>query len=276
MMNIGQYNKLVVDRKVDFGFYLIDEDKNAVLIPNKSLDGNKVEIGDSIEAFVYRDSSDRPVATLKKPLITVGEIAYLEVNGACSFGAFADMGLDRDILIPIKEQKFRLVKGNKYLVYAYVDKTGRLAATTYIDQFVPTGEGYNVGDELSVIAYGKGEGKTIRVAIDGKYQAIILGNEYYNEIYPGDELTVRVRRLYDNGVVGVATRQKRLDEREVLKEKILDFMKKNGGVMPFNDKSNPEDIKKNFNTSKNYFKMALGGLMKEGKVEQSPEGSKLK
>lgn len=276
MIHIGEYNKLIVDRKVDFGFYLIDEDKNAILLPNRSLDGNKIEIGDVIEAFVYRDSSDRPVATLKKPLIKAGEIAYLEINGACSFGAFADMGLERDILIPLKEQKFKPIKGKKYLLYAYVDKTGRLAATTYIDQYVPIGEGYAVGDEVNVIAYGRGEGKTIRVAIDGKYQGIILATEYFTEIFPGDELKVRVKRIYENGVIGVATRQKRLDEREIIKEKILDYMNKNGGCMSFNDKSNPEDIKKTFNTSKNYFKIALGGLMKEGKIEQNAEGTKLK
>lgn len=276
MINIGQYNKLKVDRKVDFGFYLIDEDKNAVLLPNKSIEGNEVEVGNEVEAFVYRDSDDRPVATMKKPLITIGKIACLEVNGACSFGAFADMGLERDILIPLKEQKYKLVTGKKYLLYAYVDKTGRLAATTYVDQYVAIGDGYNLDDEVEVIAYGKGEGKTIRVAIDGKYQAIILGNEYYTEIYPGDQFKVRVTKIYDNGVIGVATRQKRLDEREILREKILAYMEKNGGYMSLSDKSTPDDIKSTFNTSKNYFKMALGGLMKEGKIEQSIHGTKIK
>lgn len=276
MIHLGEYNNLKVDRETDFGFYLEDEDKNAVLLPKALLNGQTVEVGQKIEAFVYNDSKDRPVATLKKPLIEVGKIAYLKIVENSNFGAFADMGLERDILVPLKEQKFKLVTGKSYLLYAYVDKTGRLAATTYIDSYIEVGEGYTVDQEVEVITYGKGGDKTIRVAIDGKYQAIILGNEHYNDIYPGDKLTVRVKRIYDDGVVGVTPRKKRLDEREVLKEKIMDYLKQNGGCMPYNDKSSPEDIKELFNTSKNYFKIALGGLMKEGKIVQDQEGTRLK
>lgn len=276
MINIGQFNTLKVDREVEFGYYLMDNEKNSVLIPKKSLNGREIHENEEIEAFVYRDSKDRPIATLKTPLIQVGEIAYLEITSLCSFGAFADMGLERDILIPLKEQKFKLVKGKKYLVYAYVDKTGRLAATTYIDQYVPIGEGYAVGDEVKAIAYSKGEGKTIRVAINGKDQGIILANEHFNDIYPGDEITGRVKRIYEDGVVGITVRRKRLDERAILEEEILNYMIENGGFMPFNDKSTPEEIRETFKTSKNYFKMALGGLMKEGKIIQESKGCKLK
>lgn len=275
MIFIGEYNDLKVDRSVDFGFYLTDGDGNDVLLPNNSLEGRELEIGEEIEAFVYRDSKDRPIATLREPLIEVGKVAYLEVVGQSNFGAFANMGLDRDIFIPIKEQKFKLLQGKKYLLYAYVDKTGRIAATTYVDNYMEIGEGFNVGDEVEVITYGKGGEKTIRVAIDGKYQAIILGNEHFKDIYPGDKFTARVKRVYEDGVVGVTTRRKRLDERDVIKNEILEYLENNGGFMPFNDKSAPELIKEKFHTSKNYFKMALGGLMKEGKITQDSEGTRL-
>ncbi len=275
MIFIGEYNSLKVDREVDFGFYLVDEKGDDVLLPNALLEGNEVKVGDTVEVFVYRDSKDRPVATFKKPLITVGEVAYLEVVGQSSFGAFADMGLDRDIFIPLKEQKFKMLKGKKYLLYAYVDKTGRLAATTYVDHYIEIGEGYEVGQEVEAITYGKGGEKTIRVAIDGKYQAIILGNERAKDIYPGDKFTARIKRIYEDGVVGLTTRMKRLEARDVIREEILKYLESHDGFMPFNDKSASELIKETFGTSKNYFKMTLGGLMKEGKIRQDSEGTYL-
>jgi predicted RNA-binding protein (virulence factor B family) len=276
MIFIGEYNDLKVSRETDFGFYLEDNNKNSVLLPKTLLEGTEVKVDDKIEAFVYMDSKDRPIATLKKPLIQVGEIAYLKVVQSSTFGAFVDMGLDRDILVPIKEQKFKLVEGKSYLLYAYVDKTGRLAATTYIDNYIEIGEGYTVGQEVEAMTYGLGGEKTIRVAVDGKYQAIILGNEHFKNIYPGDKVSGRIKTIYPDGVIGITTRRKRLDERDVLRDEILKYLEENNGSMPFNDKTAPELIKEKFHTSKNYFKMALGGLMKEGKIEQTPEGTKLK
>ncbi|MBE6048560.1 MAG: S1 RNA-binding domain-containing protein [Clostridium sp.] len=275
MIFIGEYNTLKVDREVEFGFYLEDEKGNDVLLPKSLLEGHEVNEGDTVEVFVYKDSKNRPIATFKKPLITVGEVAYLEVVGQSSFGAFADIGLDRDIFIPLKEQKFKMLKGKKYLLYAYVDKTGRLAATTYVDHYIEIGEGFEVGQEVEAITYGKGGEKTIRVAIDGKYQAIILGNEHYNDIYPGDKFKGRVKRIYEDGVIGITTRMKRLEARDVIKEEILNYLESHDGFMPFNDKTASELIKETFGTSKNYFKMTLGGLMKEGRIRQDSEGTYL-
>lgn len=276
MLLIGEHNELVVDREVDFGFYLEDSEGNSVLLPKSSYNGNEINVNDRVNAFVYRDSEDRPVATLKEPLIEVNKVAYLKIVGQSKIGAFADMGLERDIFIPIKEQKFKLIVGKKYLLYAYLDKTNRLAATTFVDSYIGIGEGYKVDQDVNVIVYGKGGEKTIRVAIDGKYQAIVLGNEHYRDLFPGDQLDVRVRKIYEDGVVGVTARKKRLDARDILKEDILTYLEQNGGSMLYNDKSSPEDIKKVFKTSKNYFKMALGGLMKEGKITQDSEGTRLK
>lgn len=276
MILIGEYNNLTVDREVEFGFYLDDNSGDSVLLPKAGLAGREVKVKDEIRVFVYRDSKDRPVATLKEPLIEVHKLAYLEIVGQSDFGAFADMGLERDIFIPLKEQKFTLIVGKKYLLYAYLDKTDRMAATTFVDSYIEVGEGYKVSQEVNAITYGRGGEKTIRVAVDGKYQGIILGNEHFKDIFPGDEVKVTVKKIYDDGVIGLTTRGKRLDERDVLKQTILDYLENNGGSMPYNDKSSPEDIREKFKTSKNYFKMAIGGLMKEGKIEQNSEGTKLK
>lgn len=280
MINIGEYNLLEVKREKDFGYYLGDDGKIDVLLPKSGSEGKKINVGDKLEVFVYRDSKDRPIATFKKPLVTVGEVGYLKVVLQTDFGAFVDFGLDRDIFIPLKEQRYKLHKGSKYLFYIYLDKTGRLAATTDVENYilnaVEEGKEFKLGEEVIGQVYSKTEGGTVHIAIDSKYRGLILANEYYTEIYPGTEMKLRVRRIYEDGVIGLTPRKTRLNEREKIQEDILKYLKKNGGFMPFNDKSNPEDIKATFNTSKNYFKMALGGLMKDGKIVQEKEGTRLK
>lgn len=280
MINIGEYNLLEVKREKDFGYYLGDGGKIDVLLPKSKIEGKKINVGDKLEVFVYRDSKDRPIATFKKPLVTVGEVGYLTVVLQTDFGAFVDFGLDRDIFIPLKEQRYKLHKGSKYLFYIYLDKTGRLAATTDVESYilnaVEEGKEFKVGEEVIGQVYSKTEGNTVHIAIDSKYRGLILANEYYTEIYPGTEMKLRVKKIYEDGVIGLTPRKTRLNEREKIQEDILKYLNKNGGFMPFNDKSNPEDIKATFNTSKNYFKMALGGLMKDGKIVQEKEGTRLK
>lgn len=279
MINIGNYNILEVKREKDFGYYLSDGGKLDVLLPKSMTEGKNINVGDKLEVFVYRDSKDRPIATFKKPLVKVGEVGYLKVVFQTDFGAFVDFGLDRDIFVPIKEQRFKLHTGSKYLFYVYLDKTDRIAATTEVDDYIlnalEEGKEFKVGDEVVAQVYGRTEGGTVHVAIDGMYKGLILPNEYYMDIYPGTEMKLRVKRLYEDGIVGLTPRKTRLNEREKIQEDILKYLKKNGGFMHFNDKSKPEDIKATFNTSKNYFKMALGGLMKEGKIVQEKEGTRL-
>ena len=278
-MNIGKYNVLEVKREKDFGFYLSDNDNKEVLLPKSMTENMNVKIGDKLEVFVYRDSKDRPIATFKKPLVTVGDVGYLKVVFQTEFGAFVDFGLDRDIFVPLKEQRFKLHTGSKYLFYIYLDKTGRLAATTEVADYILNAmeeeKEFKVGDEVVAQVYSKSANGTVYVAVDSKYEGLILPNEYYTEVYPGTEMKLRVKRIYEDGVIGLTPRNTRLNERDKLKEDILKYLKKNGGFMPFNDKSNPEEIRKVFNTSKNYFKMALGGLMKDGKIVQESEGTKL-
>ncbi|MBE6071350.1 MAG: S1 RNA-binding domain-containing protein [Clostridium butyricum] len=277
MISIGYYNKLKVGKKVDFGYYLEDKFGDEVLLPNSNAKDHTVEVGEMIEVFVYRDSKDRLISTLKKPLITVGEIAYLEVVSQSSIGAFVNIGLERDLFIPLKEQSFKLKTGKKYLFYMYVDKTDRLAGTTKIHDYLDIAEEgkYKVNDEVKVIVYDTAENGTLKIAVDREYIGLILTNEHLEYIYPGEEITARIKRVYDDGILGITTRKKRLDARDELADRIINYLKENGGYMPYNDKSSPEEIKKEFNTSKNYFKMTLGGLMKKKLITQDKEGTRL-
>jgi uncharacterized protein len=279
MINMGEYNTLEVVRVSDFGCFLsakTGRTSDDILLPKSNTEGKDLNIGDEVEVFVYRDSKDRPVATMKRPMATVGQLAYLAVRSVTKIGVFLDFGLERDILVPFKEQKYYMRSGSKYLVYIYLDKSGRIAATTDVDRFLDITEEYKSGDDVKGIVYDFQTNGSAEVAVEGKYKGVILKNEIFREIHEGDELELRVKKHYEDGRLGLTPRQGKLYERDDLSEKILSYLNANNGTMPFNDKSNPEDIKKVFETSKNYFKIALGGLMKRGLIEQDENGTKLK
>jgi predicted RNA-binding protein (virulence factor B family) len=278
MIKIGEFNNLTIVRKASFGYFLDAEtgdSEDDVLLPNGNTEGREFSVGDKVDAFIYRDSKDRFVATLKNPKAQVRDIAYLKVVSVTSLGAFVDFGLERDILVPMKEQKYDLETGNKYLFYLYVDKTNRLAASTDIDKHLVNSSEYKVDDELTGIAYGIQTNGSVMVAVDNKFRGVILSNEYYTDIKPGYEIKLRVKRVYEDGKLGLTPRGRAVEERTQLEEEILKYLNKHGGTMPYNDKSSPEDIRRVFNQSKNYFKNALGGLMRKGLIAQDENGTRI-
>ena len=279
MINIGDLNNLKVVRRAEFGYYLDAGTGNTsddILFPMKSTLGRALNIDDEVEAFVYRDSSDRLISTLKKPLAKVGDLAYLKVIDMTTIGSFVEIGLERDVLVPFKEENYKLETGRKYLFYIYLDKTGRIAATTFVDKYLYETDSYKIDDEVEGTVYGIQTNGTVMIAIDDIYRAVILRNENYMNITPGDRLKVRVKKYYEDGKMDVTARKPRLEERDVVEEQILEYLKSSNGSMPYNDKSSPDDIKKVFKTSKNAFKRALGGLMKSDLILQDEEGTKLK
>ena len=279
MINIGDINNLKVVRRAEFGYYLDAETGDTsddILLPMKSTLGRALSIDDEVEAFIYRDTSDRLISTLKKPHAKVGDLAYLKVVDITTIGSFVDIGLERDILVPFKEENYKLETGRKYLFYIYLDKTGRLAATTFIDRYLHDTNSYNIDDEVEGTVYGFQDNGSIMIAIEDTYRAVILRKECYNSVAPGDRLKVRVKKYYEDGKMDVTTRKPRLEERDEVQEQVLEYLKKCNGSMPYNDKSSPDDIKKVFQTSKNTFKRALGGLMKNDLIVQDEDGTRLK
>ncbi|MBI6873560.1 CvfB family protein [Clostridium aciditolerans] len=279
MINIGDFNKLKVVRKADFGYYLdagTGRTSDDILLPNKSALGNELNIDDEVEAFIYRDSKDRLIATLKKPLATVGELAYLKVISTTKIGSFVDFGLERDILVPFKEKLYGLLNNKSYLFYIYLDKTGRIAATTDIDRYLEDTDKYNIGDSVTGTVYGFQTNKSVMVAVDNMYKGVILKNEYYSDIQHGDVLDLTVIKIYEDGKLGLTPRKAGKIQRTELQDTILEYLKDHGGFMPFNDKSSPDEIYDTFHVSKNNFKNSLGGLMKRNLIVQDEKGTKLK
>lgn len=279
MINIGDFNNLTVVKKVDFGYFLntgTESNSNDILLPTRSTLGADISVGDEVDAFIYRDSSDRLIATLQKPLAKVGELANLKVVSNTKIGSFLDFGLDKDILVPLKERIYDLKEGKQYLFYIYVDKTGRIAATPNIDRYLDTDSEYKVGDEVTGVVYGFQTNNSAMIAVDNLYKGVILFNQYFTELQQGDILELNVNKIYEDGRLGLTPRKTAKVERLSLQDTILEYLNSHDGFMPFNDKSSPEDIYKAFNTSKNYFKNALGGLMKRDLITQDKDGTKLK
>ncbi len=276
MIKLGEYNKLKVKRKTDFGFFIGEEGSNSnddVLLHKRLLNKHSLEIGDEVEVFIYRDSEDRLSATLEYPKAKLGDIAYLKVVAHTKIGSFIDVGLPKDILVPFKQQTFEMTKGERYLFYIYLDKTGRLAATTDIFPYLSTEHEYKIGDTVNGIVYGFQTNNSAMVCVENKYDAVILNNEYFTELKIGDKLeNLRVIKIYEDGKLGLSPRGERAEELDILEKAIMSYLEGNDGFMRFNDKSSPEEIKTVFNSSKKNFKRALGVLMKKNLITQDEEG----
>ena len=276
MIEVGKINKLKVVKSKEYGFFLADEEKKTeILIPNGNIgEGKKLEIGDETEVFVYRDSQGRLVATHKTPKAMAGEIKVLKVAENTEIGSFVDIGLERDVLVPFRERKYPIFEDEKYPFYLYVDKSDRLAATTDIEMYLNTESDLKEGDICSGYVYGFQSNKTALVCIAPDISGIILREEYYTTLKEGDYLkNLRVIKRYEDGKLGLSTRNERKEEMDSLERRILSYMEGNDGFMRFNDKSDPEELRVVFNTSKKNFKRTLGTMMKNNIVRQDEEGT---
>ncbi len=277
MIKIGDYNNLCVKRKTDFGYFLdgkTDNSKDDILLHKKLANKNKLEIGYFVNAFIYIDSEGRKTATLIPPKAKVNEINYLKVVAHTKIGSFIDVGLQKDILVPFKAKTYDIEKGNRYLFYIYLDKTGRLAATTDIDPYLETNHNYKIGDTVSGIVYGFQTNNSANVCVDKKYVGVILHNEYFTKLKEGDILEeLKVIKIYEDGKLGLTPRKERKEELDNLEVSILSYLEGNDNFMRFNDKTSPEEIETVFNTSKKNFKRALGVLMKKDIIYQDENGT---
>lgn len=273
MIEIGKWNTLTIIRSKDFGCYLGEKENPAetVLLPRKQIPEGAVA-GAKLDVFIYRDSQDRLIATVNKPLITMGEIKRLTVKSVSPIGAFMDWGLEKDIFLPFKEQTAKVEEGREYLVRMYADKSGRLCVSMRLYNHLSPLEGeekesYKKGDTVSGIVYDYKRGMGAFVAVDDKYPGLIHENELYNRVYVGDEVLARVVTVRADGKLDLSLRQEIYKQIDDDSEMVYNVIKSYKGVLPFNDKADKELIKKEFGLSKNAFKRAVGHLLKSGRIK---------
>jgi hypothetical protein len=262
MLKIGEYNDLIVERKVDFGYYLNSGD-DEVLLPTKYVPEG-IELQDTLNVFVYTDSEDRPVATILTPKGIVGDFVFMEVKDTTPIGAFLDWGLEKDLLVPNNEQKTPMKKGAKYVVKICFDAhTERVYATAHIQGNCDkdTSE-LKEGDQADLLIYAATD-IGIMAVVNNRYSGMLYKSETFMELAPGDSLKGYISKIREDGKIDLILKKPGYKSVEDSTEKILSSLRRAGGFMPFNDKSSPEDIKTHFSMSKKEFKKVIGALYKK-------------
>ena len=277
IIQVGKVNQLKIANLASFGVYLDAETGNRtdnVLLPGNQCPENP-EVGDVLEVFIYHDSEDRLIATTKKPLAQVGELAYLKVTAKTKIGAFMDFGLERGLFLPFREQKYPIEVDKNYLVYVYLDKSGRITCTTNIYDFLRADSTYQKNDTVMGTVYQIKHEIGVFVAVDNQYMGLIPRSENFSDIKCGDRVQARVIRVREDGKLDLSPRGLSHQQMNVDAEILIKVLNENQGVLPLNEKARPEDIERVFHMSKAAFKRAVGTLLKNGRIKKTGDELRL-
>lgn len=268
MIQAGERQELIIVKETGFGVYLAEnkESSEKVLLPKKEVDeGMKPDT--KVEVFVYLDSSDRLIATRREPMVTIGRTAVLKVKDVTKIGAFLDWGLEKDLLLPFREQTGKVYPGDECLVALYLDKSSRLCATMRVYPYLKKNSPYQVNDQVHGRVYELSSNFGAFVAVDDQYSALIPKRESgVQEIRVGDRVQARVSGVKEDGKLDLSIREKAYLQINEDAENVLGIIEEFDGVLPFDDKARPETIQREFGLSKNAFKRAVGRLLKEGRI----------
>ena len=279
MLKLGEKQTLEIMKKVEFGVYLknpMDETgEERVLLPAKQVPAGAA-VGDKIEVFLYKDSKDRLIATTNTPLLMMGEIKVLKVAQVGKMGAFLNWGLEKDLFLPFREQTRKVREGEECLVALYIDKSSRLCATMKVYHHLKLDSPYKKDDRVNGLVYEISDNFGAFVAVDDMYSGLIAKKEFFGNVKVGDRITARVVAVKEDGKLDLSIREKALTQILIDAEKVLQVIESFDGALPFNDKANPEVIKREMQMSKNEFKKAVGHLLKSGKIEITEKSIRLK
>ena len=271
MIALGEYNTLRIDRRTTVGCFLTDGE-NDVLLPIKYLPA-QYEFNEEITVFVYLDHEERPVATTLEPKIYLNEFALLKVNYINEFGAFMDIGLEKDLFVPFREQARPMEVNKRYLTFMTLDpKTNRLIGSSKLNQYLNNDTiTVEVGEEVDLIVSHITD-LGINVIINEKHKGLMYKNEVYEDLRTGDRILGYIKTIRPDGKIDVALQKQGFEAVEPNAEKILDELRANRGFLRLTDNSHPEDIKTVLKMSKKTFKKAIGVLYKQKLIELKEDG----
>ncbi len=277
MIRLGEKQTLKVVKKVEFGVYLAEaaNPEEKVLLPVKQVPEG-TDMGSEIEVFIYKDSDDRLIATTSQPKIMLGDVRVLRVKETTKIGAFMDWGLEKDILLPFREQTAKIKPGDDVLCAMYIDKSSRLCVTMNVYKYLRSDSPYGKDDKVMGTVYEMSDNFGAFVAVEDIYSGLIAKKELYGDIKIGDRISARVISVKEDGRLNLSVREKAYLQMDTDAEKIFAMIKENGGSIPFTDKASPELIKDRTGMSKNEFKRAVGRLLKEGRIEIKPDSIAVK
>ena len=276
MINIGEYNKLIICKKVDFGCYL-SEGEDEILLPGAQL-ADELKIGEEIEVFVYTDSEDRPIATLEKPLAVVDQFAVLKVNDINKFGAFLEWGLQKDLMLPHREQFLNLSIGQKVPVFVYLDEVSeRVVASNRIGLYLNLCHNeLKEDDQVEIILYQYTE-LGCKVIVNRDFNGLVFDSDLLTKPAIGTITTGYVKKVRPDGKLDITLN--RSGYKEVISEdapKIIDRLKRADGFLPYNAKTSADEVRRVFNMSRKAFKKIIGNLYKQKIIDITDKGIQLK
>jgi predicted RNA-binding protein (virulence factor B family) len=261
-IELGKYNQLEIVKTVDFGVYLNGGDDGEILLPTRYVpEGCKP--GDMVNVFIYLDNEERLIATTLQPKVQVGEFACLEVAWVNEYGAFLDWGLMKDLFVPFREQKMKMLKGHRYVVHAHVDEDSyRIMASAKVERYLSKEmPPYKAGEEVEVMAWQRTD-LGYKVIVDNQYSGLVYQKEIFQALEPGMRLTAYVRQVREDGKIDLTLQKDGMAKVDDFSAVLLQYIKDHDGHTPLNDKSAAEDIYDAFGVSKKTFKKAVGDLYK--------------
>ena len=276
MSQLGKYNTLEIVKEVDFGIYLDGgEQFGEILLPKRYLP-SKYNVGEFLEVFLYNDSEDRVIATTEKPYASVGEFALLKIIDAGDYGAFADWGLSKDLLIPFREQRHPLKKNQKVLVRVYFDeRSERIVGSTKYTRFLPNEiEDYESGDEVELLICEK-TNLGYNAIIDNNCTGVIYENEIFQPLEIGQIITGFIKKIREDGKIDLSIYKSGYAKIDDVTYKFIDILEKHNNFIKVNDSSSPEQIYDIFGESKKTFKKTIGNLYKRKMIIFEDDGIRL-
>ncbi len=272
MIEIGKVNTLTVLRETAVGFYLGDDEGNEVLLPNSYIKVKPI-VKEKIEAFIYKDSEDRLIATLRKPVVKLNDFACLRVSSVSEIGAFLDWGLEKDLFVPYSEQKFNMEEGRYYVVRVYLDDVSkRIVGSSKLDKFISNEDLKLEGGQEVEVMITEESPLGYSCIINGMYKGLIYHNDVYQDLFVGDELIAYVKMIREDKLVDISLQKGGFKNVLSATEIILEYLEEHDGFMDLHDKSSPEEIAEKFAMSKATFKKSIGVLYRHRKVLIKPDG----
>ncbi len=276
MAELGIRNTLTVLRESAHGYFLDGGNFGEILLPGRGMPAGK-GVGDAVEVFLYRDSEDRVIATTAEPYVMAGGFATLEVVSYYpGTGAFLYWGLEKDLLLPIRDQVGHVSPGDRVLVYVHVDpRSERLAASMKLDRYLDkTLPRYHEGQAVNLIIAGETP-LGVKAIVENAHWGLLYRSDMSSLPEPGERMTGYIRAVREDGRLDLSLDPAGYQRVKPLAQQIMDSLKASDGYLPYDDQSSPEDIRAAFNTSKKAFKQALGALYRDQLITFEKPGTRL-
>lgn len=274
-IQLGKYNQLDVVKEVDFGMYLDGGEDGEILLPKRYVPEG-CRPGDMLNVFIYLDMDERLVATTLHPYVQVGEFACLEVAWVNQFGAFLDWGLMKDLFVPFREQKMKMVKGNRYIVHVHLDEESyRIVASAKVERYLSKERPvYRAGEEVEVLVWQKTD-LGFKVIADNRFSGMLFHNEIFQTVEVGMKLKAYVKHVREDGKIDLQLQPGGARKIDDFTEVLLQYLKENEGYSSIHDKTDAETIYNTFGVSKKTFKKTVGDLYKKRLIVLEEEGIRL-